>query len=274
MGANKFSESPYFREGRAAMKIFLIGSGNVATQLGKAFKRCGHEIVFVYSRNTSHAKKLAHALKCGWGNSFEALRFFPADVYIIAVKDDAIADVVKQMPAVNGLVLHTSGATDIAVLKKKFKNCGVLWQAQTIQTRSKVDFKKVPLVIEASNAFGGKVLKRLANDLSSEVHLFNSKQRRVLHLAAVWVNNFTNHLYVLAEELLKKHNLPFNLFTPLVRSTAEKGIENPRLAQTGPAKRNDKKTMNAHLKLLPGKNYKTIYKLLSASILREQKRKK
>ena len=249
------------------MKIFLIGSGNVATQLGKAFKRCGHEIVFVYSKHIAHAKKLGQELNCGFGESMDAINYFPAGVYIIAVKDDAIAEVIKKMPAIKDkLVIHTSGATDISVLKKKFRNCGVLWQAQTIRMRTKVDFKKVPLVIEANNSYSQKILRRLANDLSNKVYSFNSKQRRVLHLGAVWVNNFPNHLYYLAEQLLKKHNMPFELFEPLMLSTVQSGMKNPKEAQTGPAKRNDKKTMNAHLKLLPGKNYRTLYKLISKSI--------
>lgn len=256
------------------MKIFLIGSGNVATQLGKALKLCGHEIVFVYSRNIKHAAKLGTELKCTWGKTFDAIALFPADVYIIAVKDDAIAEVIKQMPAIKDkLVIHTSGATDISVLKKKFKNFGVLWQVQTIQPRTKIDFKKVSLVIEAGSPAAEKMLKRLAAGLSEKVYSFNSKQRRVLHLGAVWVNNFPNHLYVLAEKLMKKYNLPFELFGPLMFSTVEGGLKNPKAAQTGPAKRNDKKTMKAHLELLPDKNYKTLYKLLSKSIFTEARRK-
>ncbi len=256
------------------MKIFLIGSGNVATQLGKAFKKRGHKIVFVYSPNISHASRLGEELKSNWGKTLKAIPFFPADVYIIAVKDDVITDVVKQLPSLkNKLVIHTSGATDISVLKKKFKNCGVLWQIQTIKARTKVDFRKVPLVIEASNPSAEKKLKHLANDLSKKVYSLNSKQRKVLHLGAVWVNNFPNHLYVLAEGLLKKHNMPFELFGALMQSTVKSGMINPKAAQTGPAKRNDKKTMQEHLKLLPDKNYKTLYRLLSASILKETNRK-
>ena len=185
------------------MKIFLIGSGNIATQLGKAFKNCGHEIVFVYSRNISHAKHLGEELKTNWGQTLKTISHFPADGYIIAVKDDAIADVVKQLPDLkNKLVIHTSGATDISILKNKFKNCGVIWQAQTIKARTKTDFKKVPFIIEASNPSSEKIVRKLASDLSDKVYAFNSKQRRVLHLGAVWVNNFPNHLYVLAEGLL------------------------------------------------------------------------
>lgn len=249
------------------MKILLIGSGNVATQLGKAFKRCGHEIVFVYSRNISHASELAKELKAGFGNDLNMTSSLNADVCIIAVKDDAISEVVKKLPAFkNSLVIHTSGATDISILKKKFKNCGVLWQVQTIKGRTQVDFRKVPLVIEANNPSAEKKIKQLANDLSKRVYVLNSHQRRVLHLGAVWVNNFPNHLYYLAESLLKKHNLPFQLFEPLIISTTESGIKNPKTSQTGPAKRNDIKTMKAHLKLLPDKNYRELYKLISKSI--------
>ncbi len=253
------------------MKIFLIGSGNVATQLGKAFKRDGHEIVFVYSPNFFHAATLGKELNTSFGKTLGAVSEFSADVYIIAVKDDVIAEVVKNLPALkNSLVIHTSGATDISVLKRKFKNCGVLWQVQTIKARTKVDFEKVPLVIEASNSSSLKKLKQLANELSKKVYVLNSHQRRVLHLGAVWINNFPNHLYVFAEALLKKHNMPFELFGPLMLSTVQSGMKNPKAAQTGPAKRNDKKTMSAHLKLLPDKNYRTLYKLLSKSILQSQ----
>lgn len=250
------------------MKIFLIGSGNVASQLGNAFKNCGHEIVFVCSPNISHARALGRKLKTKWGKSLDAVSEFPLDVYLIAVKDDAIADVVKRMPPVkNALVIHTSGATDISILKRKFKNCGVLWQIQTIKSRTRIDFKKVSLVIEANNSSAGKKLKLLARSLSNQVYAFNSRERRVLHLAAVWSNNFVNHLYYLAETVLKKHNLPYDLFGPLILSTAENGIRNPKGAQTGPAKRNDEKTMKEHLKILPKtKYYRKLYALISRSI--------
>lgn len=256
------------------MKIVLIGSGNVACHLGKALKKCGHEIVFVYSRNSLHAKKLAKELKCKWGNNLKILQHFTAHVYIIAVKDDAIEKIVQQMPIVNGLVLHTSGTTALHVLHEKYKHCGVLWPIQTIHRHSKVNFKNIPIVVEANNAQAKKLLKRIVNHLSNKVYSFTLEQRRALHLAAVWVNNFTNHLYVLAEDLLKKYNMPFSLLTPLIQSTAEKGMKNPRKVQTGPAIRNDKHTMHTHIKLLSSKDQKTIYKLLSRNILRTQKQKR
>lgn len=249
------------------MRIFLIGSGNVATQLGKAFKANGHKIVFVYSPNISHAGKLGFDLKTSFGRDLSMASRFKADVYFIAVRDDAIEKVVKKLSIPKeSLVIHTSGATDISVLKRKFRNCGVLWQAQTIKARSKVDFKKVPLVIEANNPSSKKKLLLLARGLSRKVYSLSSRQRRVLHLGAVFVNNFPNHLMYLSKALLKKHNMPFEIFGPLILSTAQSAIADPFLSQTGPARRNDKKTMQAHLKLLSDKNYRDLYKLLSRSI--------
>lgn len=256
------------------MNIFLIGSGNVATQLGKVFKKCGHKIVFIYSPNILHAKKLGRVLKCNCSNSLKAIQYFPADIYLIAIKDDAIKTIVNQMPIIKDkLVVHTSGAADIAILRRKFKNCGVLWFPQTIQQKDRVSFKNIPVIIEGSNPYAEKILKKLANDLSNSVYRLNSKQRKILHLGAVWVNNFTNHLYLIAQYILKKHNLPFELLHPLILYTARKGIKNPHLAQTGPAKRNDKITMATHLRLLPNKHYKALYKSISASILKTTRNK-
>jgi len=248
-------------------KITFIGSGNVAQQLAPALKRCGYHIHEVLSRNPVTGKQLAKKVHASFSTTISNVSD-TSGIVIIAVKDDAIAEVVKKLPALkNSLIIHTSGATDIAVLKKKFKNCGVLWQIQTIKARTKVDFKKVPLVIETNNSSSKQKLMKLARSLSGKVYSLNSKQRRVLHLGAVWVNNFPNHLYYLSESLLKKHHLPFEIFGPLILSTTESGMKDPKAAQTGPAKRNDQKTMKAHLKLLPDKNYRDLYKLLSKSIV-------
>lgn len=248
--------------------ISIIGSGNVAQQLAPALKRCGYRIMEVGSRNSVTGKALSKQVRAVYVKDLSKIK--GGDIVIIAVKDDAITEVIKKLPVLNNsLVIHTSGATDISVLKKKFWNRGVLWQVQTIKARTKVDFKKVPLVIEANNSFSAQKLKQLAGSLSNKIYVLNSHQRRILHLGAVWVNNFPNHLYFLAESLLKKHRLPFELFGPLILSTAANGIIDPKAAQTGPAKRNDKKTMRAHLQLLTDKNYKALYQLISKSIIRQ-----
>jgi predicted short-subunit dehydrogenase-like oxidoreductase (DUF2520 family) len=249
------------------MKIALIGSGNVATQLGKALKAHGHKIVYVYSLHLRHAQRLGIILNAASGNKLRDIVLHNAEVYIIAVKDDAIADVVSKMPPVDGkLVIHTSGATDISVLKNKFENCGVLWQIQTIKPGNKSERRKVPLVIEAGNKASLVKLKKLALELSAHVYVFSTKQRQVLHLVAVFINNFPNHLFYLGQKLLDRHHLPFEIYFPLMQSTIESAKRNPFESQTGPARRNDRKTMTAHLKLLIDKKYRSLYKLLSKSI--------
>lgn len=249
-----------------ARTITIIGSGNVAQQLGPALKRCGYHISAICSRNPKTGIALAKKLNAHYFSNLAAVQDLEG-IVIIAVKDDAITEVISKLPKLkNSLVIHTSGATDIAVLKRKFRNCGVLWQVQTIKARTKVDFKKVPLVIEANNTGSQKRLLQLAHSLSKMVYTLNSNQRRVLHLGAVFVNNFPNHLMFLSKELLKKHHMPFELFGPLILSTAQSALSDPYAAQTGPAKRNDKKTMSAHLKLLKDKNYRTLYKTISKSI--------
>lgn len=250
------------------MKIFIIGSGNVATQLGMAFKKSGHEIVGVYSRNILHAKRLGKKLRTDFTDDLKNSSLHTIDIYLVAVKDDAINEVIKKIPFLkNELVVHTSGATDIKILRKNFKNCGVLWQVQTIQARSKAEFKNIPFVIEASNESSKRKLILLAKTLTRKIYIFNSRQRRILHLAAVWINNFPNHLFYLGEKILKKNNLPYELFHPLILSTALNGMKNPYLSQTGPAKRNDKNTLFNHLQLLSfNKEYQEIYSILSESI--------
>jgi len=252
---------------RSITDISIIGSGNVARQLAPALKNSGHSIYQVYSRNATAGKRLAKQTGALYLDNLSRVED-TGGIIIIAVKDDAIPEVVEKLPSLKkSLVIHTSGATDIKVLKKKFRNCGVLWQVQTIQARTKVDFKKVPLIIEANNISANKKLTRVAKSLSRLVYPLNSHQRRVLHLGAVWVNNFPNHLYALAKTFLQKHRLPFELLGPLILSTAENGIKDPEAAQTGPAKRNDIRTMKEHLKLLPEKNYRDLYKLLSKGII-------
>lgn len=251
---------------RNSNTITIIGSGNVAQQLGPALKNCGYRILEICSRNAGTGRSLAKKLNAAYLDDASKVTD-TAGIVIIAVKDDAIQDVAKKLPALKkSLVIHTSGATDISVLKNKFKKCGVIWQVQTIKARKKLDFRKVPLVIEANNPPAKKTLTQLARSLSGKVYALNSHQRRVLHLGAVFVNNFPNHLMYLSKELLRKHGMPFEIFTPLIHSTIQSALQDPYTSQTGPAKRNDRKTMKAHLKLLKEKNYRNLYKTISKSI--------
>ncbi|HEY0771106.1 MAG TPA: Rossmann-like and DUF2520 domain-containing protein [Sphingobacteriaceae bacterium] len=250
------------------MNIVMLGSGNVATHLGKALQRAGHNILEVWSKTFENARILASLLQAeAVANVSKISR--QADIYIISVSDDVIADVAALISATDKLIIHTSGSTEIEILKPYSQRYGVLYPLQTFSKKQEVDFKEIPLVLEGSSKEVELVLKEMALRLSSNVHFLNSNQRRILHLAAVFACNFTNHLYALADNLLKENNLKFDLVRPLITETARKvQHNNPVSVQTGPAARNDKKTIDKHLELLRDHpELQDIYKLLSQSIV-------
>lgn len=253
------------------MKIVIIGTGNVATQLGKVFKKAGHTIVQVYSRSTTGGIALADKLHT---EVIFDIHFIDAkaDVYIIAVSDSAIGSILRELPLKKQLVVHTSGSVSIKVFEKKFLNYGVLYPLQTISQNSNTNFKSTPVCIEAGNEASKKKLVQLARSISNEVHTINSEQRLFLHLAAVFVNNFTNHLFTIAENILSKKKLPFDLLKPLINETVRKIMNNhPWDVQTGPAMRNDVSSISKHLKMLEKfPEYKVIYGHITRNILLEK----
>ena len=252
----------------AKYKIVIIGSGNVATHLGLALKKSNHSIVQVYSLHKSSAGKLAKVLKCEYIT--ECLKIDKsADIYIIAVNDDAIQKVVTQLRLDEKIVVHTSGSVEMDILKPSSKNYGVFYSLQTFSKNSKVDFKTIPICIEANNATTLKVLMAIAKSISGNVQKINSEQRKSIHLAAVFANNFSNHLYTIASAILSSANVSLDILKPLIEETARK-IKNspPNETQTGPAIRDDKKTINNHLKMLSNKKeYQKLYSLMSKSII-------
>lgn len=248
-------------------KIVFIGAGNVATQLGLALKKSKHSIVQVYSKRKSSASKLAHSLNCDFTNSPKKIDT-TADIYIIAVNDDSIIEVAKLLRLKDKIVVHTSGSVEMNVLKPISKNIGVFYPLQTFSKNKIVDFNVIPVCLEANNTATFKVLQTLAKSISGNVQKINSEQRKTIHLAAVFACNFSNHLYTIASSILGSANISFDVLKPLIEETAKK-IKNttPVEAQTGPAVRNDIKTINNHLKMLSGnKEYHQLYKLISKSI--------
>lgn len=247
-------------------KIALIGAGNVATQLGLALKESKHTIVQVYSKQISSSETLAKLLKCEHTNIPEKIDR-TADIYIIAVNDDAIIAVVKQLKLSDQIVVHTSGSVDIKVLKSASKNYGVFYPLQTFSKTKKAEFKNIPICLEANNTSTLKVLESIGKSISNNVQSINSEQRKTIHVAAVFACNFTNHFYSIASDILQSQKLSLDILKPLIEETASKIKNNsPAKMQTGPAIRGDKKTMEAHLKLISSKEYKQLYKLVSKSI--------
>uniref|UniRef100_UPI003F6C24CC Rossmann-like and DUF2520 domain-containing protein n=1 Tax=Polaribacter sp. TaxID=1920175 RepID=UPI003F6C24CC len=186
-----------------------------------------------------------------------------ADVTIIAVSDDAIAEVSSKIN--NDFVVHTSGACAVNALKNPNKK-GVFYMLQTFSRDKKVDFTKIPFCLEAEDFKALEILKRLAKHLGNKIYIINSEQRKILHIAAVFVNNFTNHLYKIGNDICSDYHIPFEILYPLINETSEKIQKiSPENAQTGPAIRNDEKTIKNHLNLLDKKQQK-IYKILTKSI--------
>lgn len=254
------------------MKIVLLGSGNVATHLAKALKSKGEDLVQVYSRNLVNADILAQLVGAAAINDLNNVEQ-QADLYIISVKDDAIGAVAASLKNVNGLVVHTSGTTDINVLASQVKKAGVFYPLQTFSKSKDVSFDNIPLCIEASDSGQLAVLNNVATKISSQVYELDGEKRKVLHLAAVFACNFPNHLYALANRILNQNGLDFNIIRPLIAETANKVMSNlPENVQTGPAVRADESTLNKHLSMLNDMpELHNIYQILSNSIKLMQK---
>ncbi|HZX57643.1 MAG TPA: F420-dependent NADP oxidoreductase [Mucilaginibacter sp.] len=232
------------------MRITLIGSGNVATHLAAALKNAGDTIVQVYSRDMQNAALLAYHVKAEAIDNLDAVNP-ETDLFIIAVKDDAVGDIAQKLAKYHKLIVHTSGATTLTVLTQFTDKAGVFYPVQTFSKTKELDFKTVPLCIEGADERITRQLEELARTISNNVYRVNSDQRKILHLAAVFACNFPNYLYYAAGKLLQQHDLDFNLLRPLILETAEKVQEHrPADVQTGPAIRKDEKTMAAHLQLL------------------------
>lgn len=250
------------------MKVVIVGSGNVATHLSLAIASLeGIEICQVYSPTEAHAEILAERLNCDFVTDPTQIRK-DADVYLFALKDQALETVIRAVPANNGLWLHTSGSMPMQVFAGYTERYGVLYPLQTFSKSREISFQGIPLFIECHREEDKNCLEDLARRLSGKVCELSSEKRRSLHLAAVFACNFTNHIYALAEEILAKEGLSRDYLFPLIDETAAKVHELPaQEAQTGPAIRYDENIINKHLGMLADDpDVQTLYRLLSQSI--------
>jgi len=247
---------------RYMIKVVLLGSGNVAYHLALALKSAEHvELIQRYSRSGNNDAFFDASLPCT--NNLQDLK--KADIYIIAVKDDAIASLSEKLPLLDGLVVHTSGSIGMKALHVGLKK-GVFYPVQTFSINQKIDFKKVPLVIEADTKEDLQLLQILATSLSEQVFELNSTEREKLHVAAVFANNFSNYMFACADTLCNEFKLPFDILRPIILETGKKiQTMDPLEAQTGPARRNDQAIIEKHIEMLSGEQ-KEIYTLLSNAI--------
>jgi len=254
------------------MRITIIGSGNVATHLGAAFRNAGHTIVQVYSRDIQHASILAYHIKAEAINDFGKING-DTDLFIISVKDDAIGGLAKKLARYGKLLVHTSGATSLNELSQYTSNAGVFYPLQTFSKTKEVNFNTVPLCIEGADEQISRQLEALAQSISQSVYRVDSEKRKILHLAAVFACNFPNYLYYAAGSIMEQNGLDFDMLRPLIMETAFKVQGHlPQNVQTGPAIRNDEKTMAEHLKLLQDNaGLQQVYTLLSQMIIKMDK---
>ncbi|CAM3547018.1 hypothetical protein FSS13T_08340 [Flavobacterium saliperosum S13] len=243
--------------------INIIGSGNVAQHLISVFQQTENIMLQqVFSRKRESINHLISDDKIV--THYSDLK--TADITIISVTDDAIAEVSNQLPFENQLVVHTSGSVGLEAINAKNRK-GVFYPLQTFSKSKAIDFKAVPICLETENESDYAVLESVAKTISDKVFKISSNQRQSLHVAAVFSCNFVNHLYHLGKEICDENNVPFEILMPLIQETADKiKTLSPLEAQTGPAKRNDQKTIEKHMSFLDDEHKKTIYRLLTQSI--------
>lgn len=251
-----------------AYNIVLIGAGNVATHLGLQLQKAGHQIVQVFSKHIDNAEELAAKLNADATHKLSDINK-DADLYLLAVKDYAIDDVILELRLPGKIVAHTSGAVPLLGMEHISNKCGVFYPFQTFTKNTAVEFSTVPIFIEAADKETEKILLNVAQSISKLSQIVKSEQRKALHLSAVFVNNFTNHLFYIAQSILQKEKLPFELLYPLIKETVTKaGNHNPYDIQTGPARRDDWKTIDEHLHLLEDSpEFREVYLVLTESIM-------
>lgn len=244
------------------MQIVLIGSGNVAFHLAKAFTEAQIPISQIFGRNTTELQKISEQFSI----PFSTETLADADLYIISVSDSSIAEVSSLIKNENALVAHTSGSVSREALSGNYRK-SVFYPLQTFSKSKNLDYSKIPFFIDAENENDEEILKNLASKISKNVMIANDEKRKYIHLTAVFACNFVNHLYARAKEISDSQGIPFDYFLPLIDETTQKIHElEPKLAQTGPAIRNDEKVLKLHESLLTDEEKLKIYKTLNESI--------
>lgn len=249
------------------MKIVIIGTGNAATVLGKKILKAGHEIMQVAGRNFEKTNLLASQLNC---NPVYNTRYLSlsADVYLMAVSDSSIEFIAAQLKLKDKIVVHTAAAVSKNVLAACSENFGVLYPLQTL-IKEMPYLPPVPVLIDGNNEATKKVLIKFSSGWAENVQVADDEERLKLHIAAVFVNNFTNYIFTITEEYCRKEQLKFNLLYPLIEETiARLKINHPSLLQTGPAVREDYRTIAKHNEILT--NYpelKDFYTLFTDNIV-------
>ncbi len=244
------------------MKIVIIGSGNVAYHLAKAFTQNNIKVSQIFGRNEVELSKISSEFNI----PFSTDQLEDAEFYIIAVSDSAVENVSELIKNENTLVAHTSGSLPMEILKGNYRKAS-FYPLQTFSKTKNLEYSKIPFFIEAENQIDEKSLFELASIISENVETSDYEKRKYIHLTAVFACNFVNHLFARAKEISDSQHLDFNYFIPLIDETVEKihHLE-PKSAQTGPAVRGDERVLKLHEVLIKDEEHRKIYNTMNESI--------
>src|SRR5690606_37285088 len=246
-------------ESQLMKSVVILGAGNVAFHLTRALIQNTVNVRQIFNRTLERAAEVGEANKVGYTDQTSKLE--KAELYIIAASDSAVEKLSHYIPFDDCLVVHTSGSLDTNVLKGDYRK-GVFYPLQTFTKKKNLRYEDVPLFVEAENEDDEEALYRLADKISHEVHRVDSAKRLKIHMAAIWVSNFVNHLYHIGNKICEENDVPFDVLRPLIEETALKVQDmNPYDAQTGPARRHDEIIMSKHLEILEDSRLQQLYQL-------------
>ncbi|MCK4569517.1 MAG: DUF2520 domain-containing protein [Bacteroidales bacterium] len=256
----------------AIQNIVIIGAGNVGRHLALSMRDSGLTISQVAGRREPSVIALADEMNTSHSLSFEDI-LKGQDLYILALPDQAMEEILPKLPLRDELLVHTSGSVPMSMLAPYSDNVGVFYPLQTFTGQRKIGLKEVPILIEANRIDNESRLIGLGQKLSKKVIGVNSRQRQALHIAAVFACNFSNHMYDIARQILDENQLDFELLAPLINETAAKAISlGPEKSRTGPAHRKDMQIIEKHLDLLKdNKAARELYQKISESIIDQTK---
>ncbi|PXV60954.1 putative short-subunit dehydrogenase-like oxidoreductase (DUF2520 family) [Dysgonomonas alginatilytica] len=253
------------------MNIVFIGAGKLATHLAVELTKHSFNIQQVYSRTDSSAQELAKKVNSRATSDIKKVDT-NADIYIFSVKDSALPSLIAEMPVNNGLWLHTAGSITSDIFKGHVDRYGVLYPFQTFSKDRQLNFREIPIFIEANNKNDLSLLENICLQISDKVYALPSEKRQYLHLTGVFACNFVNHMYAISQHILEKENIPFETLLPLIDETASKVHSlSPQEAQTGPAIRYDENVIQKHIDLIEDPDLKEIYSLISKNIHKTNK---
>ncbi len=249
------------------MKVAVIGSGNVATTLARLIHKQGHLVQHVASRQVQNAQQLANEFNATYSD-YTGVNEVVSDLFIIAIPDNAIGDCISHFHTGNRVLVHTAGSVSKDILGSAADHYGVLYPLQSLRKEMPY-IPGIPFLVDGNSQEVTAFLIQFAGSLGDRVEACGDQDRLNLHVAAVIVSNFTNHLYALAENFCGKENINFDLLKPLILETAQRiQLVSPMEVQTGPAVRKDIQTLDKHLKLLQDHpKLKYLYLKLTDSIM-------